>query len=117
MMQDRFIAVWNVLGLEDAKVKLKSRTSNGLERYNRHFNGIVPRNHPNLLAFVHALEGEIGRVLQRIENVEREREEDLSYSGAIFPEILAEFFVFAKKGKKRGGKVRKKAATKRRLQW
>jgi hypothetical protein len=56
-MQDDFLKVWNISGIADdgRRVKLVNKTRNGLECYNRHFNGIVSTAHPNLVTFVQAL--------------------------------------------------------------
>ena len=39
-------------------------TNNALERYNRHFNKIVPNAHPNLAVFAHALQKEATAVTE-----------------------------------------------------
>ena len=58
-MQDDFVKVWNIAGIKINNKKCESArflTNNALEGYNRHFNGIVPSSHPNLVVFAHALE-------------------------------------------------------------
>ena len=57
-MQDDYVKVWNVAGLDKKKEGEKNvqfLTNNALENYNRHFNKIVPNVHPNLAVFAHAL--------------------------------------------------------------
>ena len=110
-MQDEMVAVWNVHGIEDGDVELSNRTSNGLERYNRHFNGIFPNNHSNLTLFVSELKKEVTGVTIRIENVRKGREDPPDYKGATFPPIPDSFSKFtdvfgAGKKKKVGGRKR-----------
>ena len=68
-------------------------TNNALERYSRHFNGIVPSSHPNLVVFAHALREEAKSVSQRLEDVRKGREEAPTYSTS-FIEIPKEFHSF-----------------------
>ena len=111
-MQDEMMNVWNVHGMDEGGVKLSNRTSNGLERYNRHFNGIYPNNHPNLVTFVSKLKEEVGGQVQRIENVRKGREDPPDYQEVVFtliPDSFADFrdkFGESKKKKKAGGRKR-----------
>jgi hypothetical protein len=95
-MQDDFVKVWNIAGIKINKKKGESArflTNNALERYNRHFNGIVPSSHPNLVVFAHALKSEAKSVSQRLEDVRKGREEAPTYS-TTFIEIPKEFHLF-----------------------
>ncbi len=50
-MQDDFVKVWNVAGLDKKKEGEKNvqfLTNNALENYNCHFDRIVPNVYPNL---------------------------------------------------------------------
>ena len=88
--------VWNIAGVNTNKKKGENAhclTNNALERYNRHFNGIVPSSHPNLVVFAHALREEAKSVSQRLEYVREGREEVPTYSTA-FIEIPKEFHSF-----------------------
>jgi len=117
-MQDDFVDVWNVSDIMcEKKIKLINRTSNGLECYNHHFNGIVPTSHPNLVTFTHALREEANRVIQRKEDIDKGQENALDYDDPVFPNIPEEFWdkTEANKneaskisGKKRGRKRKKK---------
>ena len=91
--QDDFLKVWNISGIvnEGRRVKLVNKTSNGLERQNCHFNGIVPTDHPNLVIFVQALQKEVDRVLARTENIDKGREDPPEYAEPVFPEIPSNF--------------------------
>jgi hypothetical protein len=83
-MQDDFVKVWNIAGIKINKKKGESArflTNNALERYNRHFNGIVPSSHPNLVVFAHILKSEAKSVYQRLEST-------------TFIEIPKEFHLF-----------------------
>ncbi len=66
--------VWNIYDKKDGDAKLLHLTNNGLEHYNRHFNGICPQSHQNLVAFAHALHSEANRVVQRMDDVAKGRE-------------------------------------------
>ncbi len=88
--------VWNVAGVITNKKKGENAcflTNYALERYNRHFNCIVPSSHPNLVVFAHALREEANSVSQRHEDVRKGREEAPTYSTA-FIEIPKEFHSF-----------------------
>ncbi len=77
-MQDDFVKVWNVAGVNIDKKKGENArflTNNALERFNRHFNHIVPSSHPNLVVFAHALKDEANSVSQHLEDVRKGREE------------------------------------------
>ncbi len=88
--------VWNVAGVNTNNKKGENArffTNNALERYNHHFNCIVPSSHPNLVAFAHALREEAKSVSQRFEDVRKGHEEAPFYSTA-FIEIPKEFHSF-----------------------
>ena len=88
----------NVSGLDKAKIKLQNLTSNGLDRYNLRFNGIVPTSHPNLAVFASALQQEANEVVQRIENIKKSREIVPEYEAAVLLEIPEEYESFEFKG-------------------
>ena len=91
-MQDDFVDVWNVSDIMcEKKSKLINRTSNDLECYNCHFNGIVPTNHPNLVTFTHALCEEANRVIQRMEDINKGQENAPDCDDPVFPNIPDEF--------------------------
>ena len=86
--------MWNVAGMDDADIKLSNRTSNALERYNRTVAKIFPSPHPSLLLFVQSLQKESERVIQRVENVFKGREDPPTYRGLTFPSIPEDFYSF-----------------------
>ena len=96
-MQDDFAKMWNIAGVNTNKKKGENAhflTNNALERYNHHFNGIIPSSHPNLVVFAHALRGEEAKsVSQRLEDVRKGREKAPTYSTS-FIEIPKEFYSF-----------------------
>ena len=106
-MQDEIVAVWNIAEILDdnEKVKLVNRTSNGLERYNRHFNSILPSHHPNLVSFAKAIQDEADQVIQRMENIDKHREIPPNYNEPVFPEIPDEFWKKVSAEKKKKAKV------------
>ena len=93
-MKETYIPLWNVTEADESQVQLVSRTSNALERYNRFFNNIVPRAHPNLIVFVAALLDEAHRIIQRLEDVRSGREIPPVYEDISYPDIPAEFESF-----------------------
>ena len=114
-MQKDLIPIWNVSDIVDTKgPKPVNLTSNGLERYNRHINSILPSDHPNLVAFANALRAEADRVTKRMEDIDKGREKPPEYSDPVFPTIPQEFWdeinnigIGKKKQKKAAGKKRK----------
>jgi len=97
-LREQLVKVWNVSGLDVAEIQLKNLTSNGLERYNRHFNAIVPTSHPNLAVFASTLHEEADGVVQRIENTKKRREIVPEYKAAVLLEIPEEYVSFRFKG-------------------
>jgi len=93
-MRPELIKVWNVAGMEDAHIQLSNRTSNGLERYNRHMGAMFPHAHPTLILFVQTLKAEVDSVIQRMEDVKKGREKPPTYQGASFPTIPPEYDSF-----------------------
>ena len=86
--------VWNIAEVSKKKGDNPHfLTNNALERYNRHFNGIVPSAHQNLVVFAHALKEEANVVSQRLEDVRKGREKVPTYSTS-FIEIPKEFHSF-----------------------
>ena len=88
--------VWNIAGIKINNKKCESArflTNNALEGYNRHFNGIVPSSHPNLVVFAHALKSKAKSVSQCLEDVRKGHEEAPIYS-TTFIEIPKEFHLF-----------------------
>ena len=61
-MQEDFVKAWNLSDL-DEDLELISRTSNGLERYNRRMGGLNPTSHPRLGTFVSNLKIEELRLI------------------------------------------------------
>ena len=70
------------------------KTSNGLERYNHHFKGIVSTSHPNLEVFAADLQHDAGEVVQRIENIKKRQEIAPKYKATVLLEILEEYESF-----------------------
>ena len=96
-MEKDIVKVWNMAHLDKAEIEIKNKTNDGLERYNRHFNGIVPVSHPNLLVFVQALRKETDDVVQRNETVRKGQEvisEKTKKRKVSTIEILEEFESF-----------------------
>ena len=94
-MQPKIITLWNVSGLDTASTKLANRTSNPLERYNRWMNNdVFPCVHPPLAVFVSCLNTEAKRVVEKIDDVRKGRDEPAPHKDAYFPPIPEEYTSF-----------------------
>ena len=93
-LDEELIALWNYADIldDDEKLKLISKTSNGLERYNRHFKSLFPTDRPAFVAFVVTLREEADRIVQRLEDVDKGREVPPDYLEPVFPTIPDEFW-------------------------
>lgn len=115
-LDDELIALWNYADIldDDEKLKLISKTSNGLERYNRHFKSLFPTDRPALVGFVVTFREEADRVVQRLEDIDKGREVPPDYVEPVFPTIHDEFWekVGVQKKKKKGAEKRKRAVKK-----
>ncbi len=70
-LEPDLVKIWNVAYLIESydKMKLLHWTSNGLESYNKHFNGICPTSHTTLVSLAHALRQQADRVVQDMDDV------------------------------------------------
>ena len=84
-------------------MKLLQWTNNGFDSYNKHFNGICPTSHPNLVSFAHALRQEADRVVQHMDDVAKGREIHPDCNEPVFPQIPPEFYADKKKAPARKG--------------
>lgn len=75
-MRKDFLEMWNHYGLDDADlIELINRTSNALERVNRHMKyNVFYSNHQSITKFVEGLQEEGERVVQRVDDMRRGRE-------------------------------------------
>merc|ERR1719221_1732781 len=98
--------------MDDETIELLNRTSNALERYNRHMKyKVFPTMHPSLVMFGEMLEEEADRQVERVEDVRKGRELPPEPKGASFPEIPEAYDNYrVYEGKKRAAKktVKKK---------
>ncbi len=92
-LQDDLVKVWNVADHVSCKAEtILDLTTNGLERYKRHFNGICPTSHPNLVTFAHVLLVEVDRNVQLMDDVAKGREILPSYNDPVFMGIPPDIF-------------------------
>ena len=73
----------------------KSSQSTGLELVwsaTIAINGIVPTSHHNLVTFTHALHEEANHVIQKIEDIDKGRENAPDYDDHVFPNTPDEFW-------------------------
>ena len=113
-MDEEVVPIWNFSDITNnsSKAKLVNKTNNALERYNHHFNSLFGTDHPQLVAFVIILCDEADRIVQRLEDVDKGREQPPEYLEPVFPKIPDEFWekVGVKKAKgKTGGKRKGRA--------
>ena len=100
---------WNICG-QDGKYKdVMNRTNNGLERYNRRFNGLFDKQ-PSLMEFVEIVEKESRMMAQRLEDIRKGREGRPSYKGVTIPEIPEGYDTFKKNAIKKAKKAKRVAA-------
>jgi hypothetical protein len=104
--------VWNIYHKKDGDAKLLHLTNNGLEHYNRHFNGICSQSHQNLVDFAHALHSEANRVVQRMDDVAKGREIH-PYSEPCFPDIPHAFYQEKQPRKPKAKRVAKKGRSRK----
>ena len=76
---------------DSSKAKLVNKTNNALEHYNCHFNSLFGTDHPQLVASVIILFDEADRIVQRLEDVDKGREQPPQYLEPVFPKIPDEF--------------------------
>ncbi len=69
-----------------------NKTNNALEHYNCHFNSLFGTDHPQLVAFVIILCDEADRIVQRLEDVDKGREQPPKYLEPIFPNIAGKIW-------------------------
>ena len=114
-LDEELIALWNYADIldDDEKLKLISKTSNGLERYNHHFKSLFPTDRPALVAFVVTLREEADRIVQRLEDVDKGREVPPDYLEPVFPTIPDEFWEKVGVQKKKKGAEKRKRAVKK----
>ena len=93
-LRPKILDMWNMVDKLDADIEAIARTSNCLERYNRHLNGIFSSRHPNLLAFAEKLEEEANRVVRRLENIRKGHEVAPQYGPVPFPVIPDDYNKF-----------------------
>ena len=61
------LEVWNVNAMSDDQVRLRNRTNNPIERYNRELNRMFPTSHPNLFTFIETVKLDSISYLKKID--------------------------------------------------
>ena len=91
------ISLWNLSDLISSSTglyRLISRTNCAMERYNRTFNEVFPRRHPNLSAFVAGVNEESDRQVAWLHNIASGREHPPTYDDIPFPVIPEDYADF-----------------------
>ena len=70
-----------------------NRTNNGLERYNRHYNGLFLTK-PDLFQFVRILQHETRNQVQKIDDVRKGRRKEVERNGVTIPQIPIGYYSF-----------------------
>jgi hypothetical protein len=88
-MDEEVVPLWNFSDImaDSSRAKLVNRTNNTLKHYNRHFNSHFGTDHPQLVAFVIILRDEADCIVQRLEDVDKGREQPPEYLEPVFPKI------------------------------
>ena len=110
-MDEEVVPIWNFSDVIDdtSKAKLVNKTNNALDHYNCHFNSHFGTDRPQLVAFLIILCDEADRIVQRLEDVDKGREQPPEYLEPVFPKIPDEFWekIGVKKAKGKAGGKRK----------
>ena len=80
------IESWNICIGNDEYIELVNRTNNGLERYNRKFNGLFPKK-PSLIEFVRRLEEESRAQASRRDQICSGKEVEVERPKPTIPKI------------------------------
>eukprot|EP01034_Spumella_vulgaris_P024929 gene24929-31327_t len=86
---------WNIHHLVTAKVELRNRTNNGLERYNRRFKALFNNPRPSMERFVSVIKEEAHRYLDRGEDIREGRFIVPPRRPVVPPVLPQEYLVFA----------------------
>jgi hypothetical protein len=109
-IDEEVVSIWNFSDIIDdsSMAKLVNKTSNALEHYNRHFNSLFGTAHLQLVVFVISLCDEADRIVQRLKDVDKDREQPPEYLEHVFPKIPDESWdeVGVKKAKGQTGEKR-----------
>jgi len=95
-VKDGMTKLWNLSEFisSDDRFRLISRTNCALERYNRTFNNLFSRRHPNIATFVACLDEETDGQVTRLENVAAGRDIPPVYNDIPFPRIPSDYADF-----------------------
>lgn len=91
------ISLWNLSDLISSSTglhRLISRTNCAMERYNRTYNELFPRRHPNLCAFADGTYREAGRRVTWLRDVAAGRAHPPTYDDIPFPVIPEDYADF-----------------------
>ncbi len=103
------VTSWNICGQDNKYKELMNRTNNGLERYNKRFNGLFDGRKPTLLEFVQIVESESREQAQMMDDVRRNNIQRAVREETSIPHVPSEYHAFKKAvlQKKRARKPRK----------
>ena len=78
---------WNICDQNGSYKKFMNRTNNGLESYNKRFNGLFPKHNPSLLEFVEIVEEESRYYKNKMNDIRDFKEARPSHKKPTIPDI------------------------------
>jgi len=85
---------WNICNQDGSYKKFMNRTNNGLESYNKRFNGLFPKHKPSLIEFVEIVEKESRYYADKLDAIRRGREDKPTYQEKTIPLVPQEYLDF-----------------------
>jgi hypothetical protein len=85
---------WNICTQDGTYKKFLNRTNNGLESYNKRFNGLFPKHNPSLIEFVEIVEKESRYYADKLDDIRKGREEQPTYQEKTIPLVPQEYLDF-----------------------
>jgi len=85
---------WNICTQAGTYKKFMNRTNNGLESYNKRFNGLFPKHNPSLIEFVEIVEKESRYYADKLDDIRKGREEQPTYQEKTIPLVPQEYLDF-----------------------
>ena len=85
---------WNICNEDGSYKKFMNRTNNGLESYNRRFNGLFTKLHPSLIEFAEIVEKESRYYATKLDDIRHGKENRPKYAEKTIPNIPAEYTAY-----------------------
>ena len=82
---------WNICNQNGRYKKFLNMTNNGLESYNKQFNGLFSKHTPSLIEFVEIVEKESRYYADKLNDIRHGREDKPKYKETTIPTIPQEY--------------------------